>query len=49
MDAIITDPHVDTRFEICILMSVIVPNLENMQGKYGKGTRRSQYNYKPCI
>ena len=28
MDAILTDPHLDTRIKICILMNVIVPKLE---------------------
>ena len=28
MDAILTDPDVNTRFEICILMNVIVPKFE---------------------
>ena len=27
MDAILTDPHLDTRIKICILMNVIVPKL----------------------
>ena len=28
MDAILTDPHLDTRIERCILIDVIVPKLE---------------------
>ena len=28
MDAILTDPHFDTRIKICIVMSVIVPKQE---------------------
>ena len=28
MDAILTDPHLDTRIKICVLMNVIVPKLE---------------------
>ena len=28
MDAIPTDPHIDTMINICILMDVIVPKLE---------------------
>ena len=28
MDAILTDPHLDTRITICILINVIVPKLE---------------------
>ena len=28
MDAILTEPHVDTRIKICILINVIVPKLE---------------------
>ena len=28
MDAILTDPHVDTRIKICILVNVIVPKLK---------------------
>ena len=28
MNAILTDPHLDTRIKICILMNVIVPRLE---------------------
>ena len=28
MDAILTDPHLDTRIKICILTEVIVPKLE---------------------
>ena len=28
MDVILTDPHLDTRIKICILMNVIVPKLE---------------------
>ena len=28
MDAILTDPHLDTRIKICILINVIVPKLE---------------------
>ena len=29
MDAILTDSHLDTRIEICILINVIVPKLEH--------------------
>ena len=28
MDAILTDPHLDTRINTCILINVIVPNVE---------------------
>ena len=28
MDAVLTDPHLDTRIKICILMNMIVPELE---------------------
>ena len=28
MDAILTDPHLDTRIKICILTNVIVPKLK---------------------
>ena len=28
MDAILTDPHLNTRMKICILINVIVPKLE---------------------
>ena len=28
MDAILTDPHLDTRIKICIMINVIVPKLE---------------------
>ncbi|MEP5446747.1 hypothetical protein, partial [Ekhidna sp.] len=28
MDAILTDSHLDTRIKICIMMKVIMPNLE---------------------
>ena len=28
MDAILTKPHLDTRINVCILISVIVPKLE---------------------
>ena len=28
MDAILTDPHLDARIKICILMNVVVPKLE---------------------
>ena len=42
MDAILTDPHLDTRIKICgILMSVILPKLEYAGEVYGKGTRSS--------
>ena len=27
MDAVLTDPHLDTRIKICILMNMIVPKL----------------------
>ena len=36
MDAILTDPHLDTRIKICILMNVIVPKLE-YAGKVWEG------------
>ena len=29
MDAILTDSHLDTRVKRCVLMNVIVPNIEN--------------------
>ena len=28
MDAMLTDPHLDTRIKICILMNVVIPKLE---------------------
>ena len=36
MDAILTDTHLDSRIERCILVNVIVPKLE-YAGNYGKG------------
>ena len=38
MDAILTDPHVKTRFEICILipMNVIVPKVGTCSGNMGR-------------
>ena len=32
MDAILTDPHQDTRIETCIMMNVIVQTLEYAGG-----------------
>ena len=40
MDAILTDPHLDTRIKRCIPMHLVVPKL-SMQEKYGKGTPSS--------
>ena len=40
MNAILADPHIDTRIKICILMNVMYQSW-NMQVNYGKGTRSS--------
>ena len=36
MDAILTDSHLDTRVKRCVLMNVIVPNIENAGENVGR-------------
>ena len=45
-DAILADPHLDTRIKICVLMSVIVPKLEYAGEVWGRerGVRRTTGN-----
>ena len=38
MDAILTNPHLETKIKICIMINLMVPKLE-YAGKYGKETR----------
>ena len=47
MGVILTDPHLDTRIKICILINVIVPKLE-CAGEVWEGTRSSQNNWRQC-
>ena len=39
MDAILTDSHLDTRIETCILINVIVPKLEYAGGVWEGNTK----------
>ena len=36
MDAILTDPHLDTRIKICIMMNVSVPKLRVCRRSMGR-------------
>ena len=47
MDAILTDPHLDTSIKRCILMNVIVPKLE-YAGEVWEGNAKFVKQKKQC-